>query len=214
MAALQVQLLGRQDYIPTWIKMRDWTLQRSSSTEDQLWVVEHPPVFTQGQAGKAEHVRDPGDIPVVQTDRGGQVTYHGPGQLVIYSLIDLVRHKIGIRTLVCGLERAVVKSLATYGINAIADPKARGVYVNDAKICSLGLRVKRGCSYHGLALNVAMDLSPFTRINPCGYRDLSVTQISDLTPQIYNTEIVAQDLLPRIQTELGYNQLLYCDLIK
>ncbi len=209
MTTLEVRFLSTQDYQTTWHAMRDWTVQRTATTPDQLWVMEHPPVFTQGQAGKAEHVLDPGDIPVVQTDRGGQVTYHGPGQLVIYTLIDLTRRKTGVRGLVTALEQAVIATLNNYGITATADPKARGVYVSRAKICSLGLRVKRGCSYHGLALNVAMDLEPFNRINPCGYENLPVTQISNFPNTPDNIMTVADDLIPHIQAKLGYNQLSF-----
>jgi lipoyl(octanoyl) transferase len=157
--------------------MKDFTDQRSAETGDELWLLQHPPVFTQGQAGKAEHVLAPGDIPVVQVDRGGQVTYHGPGQWVVYLLVDLRRHSLGIRNLVDVIEQSIVQVLAQLGIVAEPRPGAPGVYVGDAKIASLGLRVRRGCSYHGLALNLDMDLEPFSRINPCGYEGLRVTSV-------------------------------------
>src|SRR3546814_1166491 len=165
--------------------MRAFTDARNADTTDELWLLEHPPVFTQGQAGKAEHLLAPGDIPVVQADRGGQVTYHGPGQLVVYFLIDLHRRGFGIRSLVTRIEQSMIGMLDASGIAAYADPAAPGVYVDDAsgtrmKIGSLGLRVRKGCTYHGLALNVAMDLEPFSRINPCGYQNLRMTQTSTL----------------------------------
>jgi lipoyl(octanoyl) transferase len=160
--------------------MIDFTAARDATTADELWVVEHDPVFTLGQAGRPEHLRDTGGIPVVRSDRGGQVTYHGPGQLTLYLLLDLRRANLGVRQLVALLEQAVIKSLATLGIAADIRASAPGVYVRGAKIASLGLRVRHGCCYHGLALNVAMDLSPFARIDPCGYPGLPVTQLADL----------------------------------
>lgn len=176
---LRVRALGRADYAPTLAAMRDFTDRRDAATPDELWLLEHPPVFTQGQAGKAEHLLRPGDIPVVQADRGGQVTYHGPGQLVGYCLFDLRRLDIGPRLLVEGVEDALVAVLNQLGIAANADRQAHGVYVAGRKIASLGLRVRRGCSYHGFALNVDMDLEPFHRINPCGYAGLEMTQVKD-----------------------------------
>lgn len=180
-----IRRLGRVDYESTVARMRAFTDARDADTADELWLLEHPPVFTQGQAGKAEHVLAPGDIPVVQADRGGQVTYHGPGQLVVYFLIDLHRRGFGIRSLVTRIEQSMISMLSESGIAAYADPAAPGVYVNDAggtrmKIGSLGLRVRKGCTYHGLALNVAMNLEPFSRINPCGYQNLRMTQTSAL----------------------------------
>jgi lipoyl(octanoyl) transferase len=159
--------------------MQAFTAQRDDATADELWLLQHPPVFTQGVAGKAEHLLQPGDIPVLPVDRGGQVTYHGPGQWVVYLLLDLKRRRMGVRALVDLIERTLVTTLAGYGIEAAADPAAPGVYVAGAKIASLGLRVRRGCSYHGLALNVAMDLEPFRRINPCGYPGLAVTSLEE-----------------------------------
>lgn len=172
--------LGRCRYDDIWRQMREFTEQRVASTANELWLLEHDPVFTLGQAGRPEHLLNPGAIPVVRSDRGGQVTYHGPGQLVVYVLLDLQRAGFSVRHLVMTLEEAVSLTLARFGIEAGTRAGAPGVYVGDAKIASLGLRVRRGCSYHGLALNVAMDLAPFSRINPCGHAGLRVTQLSDL----------------------------------
>lgn len=196
--------LGQQDYHTTWQAMTDFTNQRTTETPDQLWLVEHPPVFTQGQAGKSEHLLFPGDTPVVQTDRGGQVTYHGPGQLVAYPLLDLRRLNIGVRELVTRLEQTVIATLAHYGIESAAKPDAPGVYVKGDKIASLGLRVRRGCSFHGLALNVAMDLSPFQRINPCGYQGLAMTQMQDLLPNPPGLAEVQIQLVAEFARKLGY----------
>ena len=179
--SLIVRYLGRVDYEPVWRAMAEYTNERTKDSPDELWIVEHPPVFTQGQAGKAEHVLMPGDIPVVQVDRGGQVTYHGPGQVVGYPLIDLKRAGIGVRELVTRTENSLISVLADLGIEAYAKPDAPGVYVDEAKIASLGFRIRRGCSYHGLSLNVKMDLSPYQRINPCGYQGLQMTQTSTLS---------------------------------
>ena len=180
--------LGLQDYLTTLEAMRAFTDRRDAGTNDELWLLEHPPVFTLGQAGRREHLLDPGDIPVIQVDRGGQVTYHGPGQLIAYLLLDLRRAGLGVKRLVNLLEQAVIDLLAIYGIDAARRAEAPGVYVADAKIASLGLRIRNGCSYHGLALNVAMDLEPFRRINPCGYAGLAVTQISDLVAGVTVTD--------------------------
>jgi len=168
------------NYSKVWHAMQNFTDERDDKTCDELWLVEHPPVFTQGQAGKAEHLLMPGDIEVVKVDRGGQVTYHGPGQQVIYFMINLRRRKIGIRQLVTLIENGIVAALKDYNINAYPKPDAPGVYVDDKKVASLGLRVRKGCSFHGLALNVNMDLSPFLRINPCGYAGLEMVQTFDL----------------------------------
>jgi lipoyl(octanoyl) transferase len=177
---MEIRRLGRVDYEPAWRAMQDFTAGRTPETPDELWVVEHPPVFTLGQAGKREHILTDVGIPVVKIDRGGQVTYHGPGQVVIYLLLDLQRLKIKVRELVNAIEQAIIDFLAEQGVAAGRRPGAPGVYVGDAKIAALGLRIRNGCSYHGLALNVAMDLSPFAAINPCGYAGLSVTQTSEL----------------------------------
>lgn len=201
---LQVRHLGRRDYVSTWRAMQQFTAQRAANTADEIWLVEHPPVYTQGLNGKAEHVLTPGAIPVVQTDRGGQITYHGPGQLLAYVLVDLKRKGWGIRDLVNRLEHAVIDLLHDYGITAVARRDAPGVYVSGAKIAALGLRVKRGCSYHGLSFNVAMDLEPFSRINPCGYAGLPVTQLRALGGAADATE-VAELLLKHLCTRLGYN---------
>ena len=171
-----IRNLGRQDYQPIWQAMHKFTDERSPETTDEVWLVEHNPVFTQGQAGKAEHLLNTGDIPVVQSDRGGQVTYHGPGQLIAYVLVDLRRKKMGVRDLVTHIENTIIKTLSHFGIESNARPDAPGVYVSGQKICSLGLRIRRGCSFHGLALNINMDLAPFLRINPCGYAGMEMTQ--------------------------------------
>jgi len=172
--------LGIQEYLTTWEAMRAFTDARSAEQRSELWLLEHYPVFTQGQAGKAEHLLDPGTIPVVKTDRGGQITYHGPGQLVVYLLVNLRECGLGIRQLVTAMERSVIDLLAAFNVPANARADAPGVYVDGRKIAALGLRVRRGCTYHGLALNVDMDLAPFARINPCGYAGLEVTQLKDL----------------------------------
>ena len=177
---LIVRDLGRTDYLPVYERMRAFTTARDGATLDELWLTEHRPVFTQGQAGRAEHIHAPGDVPVVATDRGGQVTYHGPGQVVGYAMFDLRRLKLASRALVAGLEHTMIEALATFGIAAQARADARGVYVAGAKVGALGLRIRRGCSYHGFALNVAMDLEPFQRINPCGLAGIRVTQVADL----------------------------------
>ncbi|WP_193392306.1 lipoyl(octanoyl) transferase LipB [Legionella erythra] len=171
--------LGQQPYLQTWEQMKQFTLARHEGTADELWLLEHPPVYTQGQAGKAEHILNRNAIPIVQSDRGGQVTYHGPGQLVAYVLMDIRRRNLGIRTLVCTLETILIALLQDYGISAETRCGAPGVYVDNKKIASIGLRVKNGCTYHGIALNVAMDLVPFQAINPCGFSQLEMTQVSD-----------------------------------
>ncbi|MBA2237328.1 MAG: lipoyl(octanoyl) transferase LipB [Lysobacter sp.] len=178
--AAQLRDLGLQPYEPVWRAMQAFTDARDDGTADELWLVEHEPVFTLGQAGKPEHVLMPGDIPVIQVDRGGQVTYHGPGQLVLYPLLDLRRLKLGVRNYVCRIEQAIIDTLGDWNIQAVRRDGAPGVYVAGAKIAALGIRVRRGCSFHGLAFNVAMDLSPFLRINPCGYEGLQVTSMVDL----------------------------------
>ncbi|GAA0822374.1 lipoyl(octanoyl) transferase LipB [Colwellia asteriadis] len=178
--ALVIRQLNTMEYSQVWQAMKSFTDERNENTTDELWLVEHPAVFTQGQAGKAEHLLVPGDIPVIKADRGGQVTYHGPGQQVIYFLINLRRRKLGVRQLVTLLEEAIVAALGDFSIKAYAKPDAPGVYVDNKKIASLGLRVRKGCSFHGLALNVNMDLSPFLRINPCGYAGLEMIQTADI----------------------------------
>ncbi|WP_115332535.1 lipoyl(octanoyl) transferase LipB [Legionella busanensis] len=184
-----IRHLGLQDYLSTWEKMKQFTLSRVPTTIDECWLLEHPAVYTQGQAGKAEHIINPGNIPIIQSDRGGQVTYHGPGQIVAYLLMDLNRRGLSIRALVNHLEQILISLLTQHSILAATQEKAPGVYVDGKKIASLGLRVKNGCTYHGIALNVNMDLTPFAGINPCGFDKLKMTQISDYVPDINFAEI-------------------------
>ncbi|MEM1403662.1 MAG: lipoyl(octanoyl) transferase LipB [Pseudomonadota bacterium] len=197
MAPPQIKRLGLVDYESTLEDMREFTARRDADTPDELWLLQHPRVFTQGIAGKAEHVLAPGDIPVVPVDRGGQVTYHGPGQWVVYLLVNLKRRGMGVRALVDVIEQSIVAALGEFGVTASADPKAPGVYVRGEKIAALGLRVRRGCSYHGLSLNVDMDLEPFSRINPCGYEGLQVTSLSKLLGNECPTQDQVADLLLR-----------------
>ncbi|OLQ88541.1 octanoyltransferase [Vibrio ponticus] len=203
---LVVKHLGKQDYEPIWRAMHNFTDTRDDETRDEIWFVEHNPVFTQGQAGKAEHLLNTGDIPVVQSDRGGQVTYHGPGQLVVYFLINLRRKNIGVRDLVTHIENLVINTLKAYNIDSAARPDAPGVYVDNKKICSLGLRIRRGCSFHGLALNINMDMTPFLRINPCGYAGMEMVQVSQLGGPD-NVDNVAEQLLKELVTLLDYQQI-------
>ena len=195
--------LGLRDYAPVFAAMQAFTETRHEATEDELWIVEHPPVFTQGMAGKPEHILHTGAIPVVQIDRGGQVTYHGPGQLVVYTLIDFKRRGISVRNLVTRLENSIIATLADYGIAAAADPKRPGVYVGAAKIASLGLRIKHGAVYHGLALNIDMDLSPFAYINPCGYAGMAMTQMADYLKPCPPLAEVAAKLAEHLSTQLN-----------
>lgn len=195
---LIVRHLNRQAYDTVWGEMKQFTAMRDDHTPDELWLLEHDPVYTQGQAGKPEHVLNPQNIPLVQTDRGGQVTYHGPGQLVAYTLIDIRRRHMGIRTLVCQLERVLLLTLKHFKVMAETRTGAPGIYVQNKKIASIGLRVKNGCSYHGISLNVAMDLTPFTGINPCGYAHLEMTQLQDFIENISvkeASEQLTQDFL-------------------
>jgi lipoyl(octanoyl) transferase len=189
-------------YAETFAAMREFTLARDATTADELWLLEHPPVFTLGQAGKPEHLLAPGDIPIVQSDRGGQVTYHGPGQLVGYIMVDLNRLGYGARELVIRIENAIIATLSGYGITAHSRREAPGVYVDERKIGSLGLRIRKGCSYHGLALNVAMDLEPFSRINPCGYQGMRMAQVSELGGPA-DVSTVAAALASNLIRELG-----------
>lgn len=200
---VQLHRLGRRPYTPVWQAMRELTDSRDGQTPDQFWLVEHEPVFTQGQAGKPEHLLMPGDIPVVATDRGGQVTYHGPGQVVLYPLLDVRRARLGVRDLVSALEQAVIVLLAEHGVVAHARPDAPGVYVGEAKIASLGLRIRRGASFHGVALNVDGDLSPFLRINPCGYAGMAMTRLADLVDGCPDTDTVSLRLAECLARELG-----------
>ena len=203
-----IRQLNSTDYSLVWQAMKDFTDNRDNNTQDELWLVEHPPVFTQGQAGKEEHLLMPGDIPVVQVDRGGQVTYHGPGQQVIYFMINLRRKKIGVRQLVTLIENSIVAALADYNVAAYAKPDAPGVYVDEKKVASLGLRVRKGCSFHGLALNVNMDLSPFLRINPCGYAGLEMVQTADINgPQ--DTSSACDALVKHLLALLDVTKVTY-----
>jgi len=205
--------LGRQDYVPVWKAMQDFTQNRNQDNLDEIWFVEHEPVFTQGLAGKLEHLLDPDDIPVVQVDRGGQVTYHGPGQQVVYFLIDLKRKQIGVRQLVSAIEETIVDLLSKYRIDSSAKVDAPGVYVGDKKICSLGLKISRSCSFHGLALNIKMDKEPFLRINPCGYAGLEITQIADYGgPESLRS--VEEDLKNSILRNLKYDQFEIGETLK
>lgn len=199
-----VRHLGEVDYSKTWREMQDFTDARDKDTADEFWFLQHPPVYTLGKNGKPEHILNARDIPVVNSDRGGQVTYHGPGQIVVYTLLDLNRLKIGVRELVTLMEQSIIDLLADYGIESCARRDAPGVYVNNAKIAALGLRVRKGCSLHGLAFNVDMDLEPFSRINPCGYEGLEVTQLNDLVKDIEIEEVVGnlqQQLLKNLRYE-------------
>jgi lipoyl(octanoyl) transferase len=203
---MEVRRLGRVEYEPTWRAMQEFTASRTPESPDELWIVEHPPVYTLGQAGKPEHILEDVGIPVVRIDRGGQVTYHGPGQVVIYLLLDLARLKIKVRELVTTIEQGVIDFLAAHDVVAERRAGAPGVYVGDAKIAALGLKIKNGCSYHGLSLNVDMDLSPFTAINPCGYAGLKVTQTRDLGIPLTAHEAgeqLSQHLLQQLEIQHG-----------
>jgi len=201
---MEVRRLGRVEYEPTWRAMQEFTAGRTAETPDELWIVEHPPVYTLGQAGKPEHILEDVGIPIVRIDRGGQVTYHGPGQVVIYLLLDLQRLKIKVRELVTAIEQGVIDFLAAHGVPAERRAGAPGVYVGEAKIAALGLKIKNGCSYHGLALNVDMDLSPFAAINPCGYAGLKVIQTKDFDIPLTAHEAgeqLSQHLLQQLETQ-------------
>ncbi len=203
---LGIRELGLVDYQPAWQAMQRFTNGRGPDSADEIWLLQHPRVFTQGQAGKAEHLLLPGDIPVVQADRGGQVTYHGPGQLVCYLMLDVRRLGIGVRELVSRIELSLIALLASYDVNALAKPDAPGVYVDGAKIASLGLRIRNGRSFHGLALNVDMDLEPFGRINPCGYAGMTMTQLADLVAGPIALSEVGARLREELVKHLGYAQ--------
>jgi lipoyl(octanoyl) transferase len=203
---LRVRQLGLADYEPVWHAMQDFTDQREEHTVDELWLVQHPPVFTQGQAGKAEHVLAPGDIPVIQVDRGGQVTYHGPGQIVAYPLLDIRRSGLGVRELVNRIEESIIRVLEQYKVKGERREGAPGIYVSDEKIASLGLRVRRGRTFHGLAFNIDMDLEPFQRINPCGYEGLRVTQLSAMAAVDFSE--VESRLVDSISYQLGYSEVI------
>jgi lipoyl(octanoyl) transferase len=194
---MKIKHLGLVDYATTYQAMQDFNAQRDADTPDEIWLLQHPPTFTLGLAAKPEHILDAGNIPVVKIDRGGQVTYHGPGQLVVYLLLDLKRRNIGVRELVRKMEQAIIELLADYGVTSQRITGAPGIYIDGAKIAALGLRVKRGCCYHGLAINVDMDLAPFTRINPCGYAGMPVTQTSDLGVRA-NIDEISKNLLSHL----------------
>jgi len=201
---LFLRRFGVAEYETVWRDMQAFTDSRDKQTPDQLWLVQHPPVFTQGQAGKAEHILAPGDIPVVQVDRGGQVTYHGPGQIVAYPLIDIRRKGIGVREFVNRIEQSIISVLSQYGVEGLRVDGAPGIYVDGKKVASLGLRVRRGCTFHGLAFNIDMNLEPFQRINPCGYEGLRVTQLSELAA--VTLEQVEQQLIDSLAEQLGYSE--------
>jgi lipoyl(octanoyl) transferase len=199
---MKIREIGTQPYLAIWDQMKQFTATRTRNTEDEVWMLEHHAVYTQGQAGKTEHILNPGSIPIVQSDRGGQVTYHGPGQLVAYVLFDIRKRNIGIRTLVSQLEKVITSTLGSLNILANTQCSAPGVYVNEKKIASIGLRVKNGCTYHGIALNVAMDLTPFSGINPCGFDQLKMTQIRDYVNNI-TMDQVQQYLSESFATQFG-----------
>jgi lipoyl(octanoyl) transferase len=206
---LGVRFLGKDlDYQLVWQAMKDFTDTRTPDTPDEIWLLEHPPVFTQGQAGKSEHLLFTGDIPVVQADRGGQVTYHGPGQLVAYIMADIKRLNIGPRELVSKIEQSLVDLLAEYQVTAYPKKDAPGVYVNESKIASLGLRIRKGLSFHGLSLNIDMNLEPFARINPCGYAGMRMTQLADVVagdqPQLMTIETISQKLVTQLKKHMPY----------
>jgi lipoyl(octanoyl) transferase len=202
-----VRHLGLVEYQPTFDAMKDFTSQRDAATPDEIWLLQHPPVYTLGLAGKPEHLLRSTDIPLVKIDRGGQITYHGPGQVVAYILLDLKRHGIGVKELVRRMEQAVIDLLAGHGVAAVRRDKAPGVYVNEAKIAALGLRIRNNCSYHGLCLNVDMDLAPYNNINPCGYAGLEVTQTRDHGVNA-GADVLANELARHLQLQLGYTQPL------
>ncbi|MCH7510093.1 MAG: lipoyl(octanoyl) transferase LipB [Proteobacteria bacterium] len=202
-ADLVIKRLGLVEYEPTWRDMQTFTDRRDAQTADEIWLLQHPPVYTLGLNGNPEHLLAPADIPVIDIDRGGQVTYHGPGQLVVYPMIDLRRQSLGVRELVSALEQSVIDLAANHGIDAQARADAPGVYVAGRKLASLGLRIRRGCSYHGLAFNIDMDLEPFSRINPCGFEDLEVTQLKDLGGPA-DLELVATELEQYLLKNLKY----------
>jgi lipoyl(octanoyl) transferase len=206
---LLVRRLGLSDYEPVWRGMQAYTDGRDADSGDELWLVQHPPVFTQGQAGKAEHVLAPGDIPVIQVDRGGQVTYHGPGQIVAYPLVDIRRKNIGVRDFVHRIEEAIIRTLAHYEVPGERIEGAPGIYVGGDKIASLGLRVRRGCTFHGLAFNVDMDLEPFQRINPCGFAGLRVTQLAAFADVAVGE--VEDRLLENLVEQLEYSEIMTAD---
>jgi lipoyl(octanoyl) transferase len=209
---LTVRSLGLVDYLPTWRAMQHFTQTRDENSLDEIWCLQHLPVYTQGQAGKEEHVLNAGNIPLVVVDRGGQVTYHGPGQLVIYTLVNLQRKQLGVRDFVTQLEQTLVDTLRDYGVNAHSKIKAPGVYVEGAKIASIGLRVRKGCTFHGISLNVDMDLEPFTGINPCGYAGLSVVDMKALGKSVA-IDVVQQTVVKHLASRLAYTTLTFSTVL-
>ncbi len=205
---LLVRTLGRQEYQPVWQAMQAFTESRNAGTQDEIWLLEHEAVFTLGRNGKKEHILCNTDIPVVEIDRGGQVTYHGPGQLIAYLLIDIKRRSLGVRKLVTLIEQSIIDTLSEYHLNAYAKKSAPGVYIDEAKIAALGLRIKKGCSFHGLSLNLTMDLKPFTQINPCGYKNLEVVQLSDYIKKV-NLSLVQQQLACHLSEHIGYRKIIW-----
>lgn len=204
---LIVKDLGLQDYLPIWQAMQSFTEQRNSATRDELWVVEHYPVFTLGRNAKKEHVLQAIDIPMINIDRGGQVTYHGPGQLIVYLMLNIKRRTLGVRKLISLIEQSIIDTLRDYQLHAYAKKEAPGVYINEAKIAALGLRIKKGCTFHGLSLNVAMDLSPFKSINPCGYQNLEIVQLADYVEEISLSQ-VQQKLISHLVKNIGYARMV------
>lgn len=205
---LLIRTLGLQAYMPIWQAMLSFTEQRNTDTPDEIWLLEHEPVFTMGRNAKKEHILSTTDIPIIDIDRGGQVTYHGPGQLIIYLLIDIKRHALGVRKLVTLIEQSIITTLNEYQLQAYAKKEAPGVYINGAKIAALGLRIKKGCSFHGLSLNVSMNLTPFKQINPCGYKNLEVIQLSDYIEEIQLSQ-VQQKLASQLAKNIGYRKIIW-----
>jgi len=207
---LLVRTLGRQEYEPVWQAMQSFTENRQSDTPDEIWLLEHQPVFTLGRNAKKEHILNTTDIPVVKIDRGGQVTYHGPGQLIAYLLIDIKRRSLGVRKLVSLIEQSIIDTLGEYQLKAYAKKEAPGVYIDEAKIAALGLRIKKGCSFHGLSLNLEMNLKPFKQINPCGYKNLEVVQLSDYIEKVEPSQVQHQ-LIFHLSNKIGYRELIWKD---
>ncbi|MCK5647775.1 MAG: lipoyl(octanoyl) transferase LipB [Gammaproteobacteria bacterium] len=207
---LLVKTLGQQPYEPVWQAMQSFTEQRTSETLDEIWLLEHDPVFTLGRNAKKEHILNAGDIPIIEIDRGGQVTYHGPGQLIVYLMIDIKRRALGVRKLVTLIEQSIISTLNEYQLNARAKQQAPGVYIGDAKIAALGLRIKKGCSFHGLSLNLSMNLTPFKQINPCGYKELEVVQLSDYIEDVELSK-VQQQVIFYLSKNLDYKKVIVKD---
>lgn len=205
---LVIRKLGIQPYETIWHAMQEFTNNRTEQTQDEIWLLQHYPIFTQGTAGKAEHLLLPSDIPVIQSDRGGQITYHGPGQLIGYLMIDVKRHHLGPRTLVTAIENSLIDLLTSYGIKSYAKVDAPGVYVNDTKIASLGLRIRRNASFHGFALNAQMNLEPFSRINPCGYAGMQMSQLSDFIGDVDFDDLIKR-VIAQFISKLAYQQVNY-----